>query len=359
MTIFPRFGKFWGLRHQEKTIAFPCKTYFAKRYILYSRDQPKNPLPTPPRHLAAEEHHREGDGDSLADVGTLGRKKQRLIQDPLTYSLDNERNHPQEKMPQGGQPGVTASTPTPKGEEEEDARENAGRNQDAFSAAAGSEPTPAILTLEDEGAKDDAKAQSVAESPVAVSPAASPSAAGPTFRATELVGREEEDFVSQERKTTTEEAPAAVVAPPPSLPAGEGEEAGAGSGVDSLEPKILSEDEILGKKHGKSDRKKSGSRRKRHHRKHRRHHRHRDDSDDEEGGDGRRGRRRSSRDRLMRGPTLSTTTALAPLKRVPPPSMSPGKSVVDEGAGALSEPSVGFGGGGGALSGDGGGDGGG
>lgn len=301
-------------------------------------------------HLAAEEHHH---GDSLADVDTPRRKQQHLNRDPLTHSLDNDPNHPQEEMPQGGQPGVTASTPTPKGKE--GARENAPRNQDAFSAGAGSEATPTILELEEERAKDDAKARSVTESPVAVSPAGAPSAEGSTKHASELVGRDEDDFVSQERKAATGKAPAAVVAPPPSPPAGEGEEAGVGSGVDSLEPKNLSEDESIGKKkHGKSDRK-SGSRRKRHHRKHRHHHRHRDDSDDEDGGDGRRSRRRGSRDRLLGAPTLSTTTALAPLKRVPPPSLSPGKSAVDDSAGALSEPSAGFGGGGGALSGDGGG----
>ncbi|CAM9130523.1 unnamed protein product [Ectocarpus sp. 4 AP-2014] len=305
----------------------------------------------------AEEHHRQGEGDSLADVATSRRKQQQLNRDPLTYSLDNKPNHTEEEMSQGGQTGVVVgtratSTPTPRGEE--GAQENARRNQNAFSADAESEATPTILEPEGaDEAKANAKARSVAESPVAVSPAGNPSAAGPTKKATASVGRGEDRFVSQERKETTGGAPAAVVAPPPPS-AGDGEEAGAGSGVDSLEPKIHSEDESIGKKNGKSDRK-SGSRRKHHHRKHRRHHRHRDVSDDEDQGDGRRRGRRSSRDRLLPGPTLSTTTALAPLKRVPPASLSPGKSAVDDGAGAPSEPSVGFGGGIGDLSGDGGG----
>ncbi|CAM9361030.1 unnamed protein product [Ectocarpus sp. 12 AP-2014] len=298
-----------------------------------------------------------GDGDSLADAAAPRRKRQQLSRDPLTYSLDNEPNHPQEEMSQGGQTGVvvgmhTSSTPTPRGEE--GARENARRNQEAFSASAESEAMPTILEPEGaDEAKANAKARSVAESPVAVSPAGNPSAAGPTKKATASSGSGEDHFVSQERKETTGEAPAAVVAPSPPSP-GDGEEAGAGSGVDSLEPKIHSEDESIGKKHGKSDQK-SGGRRKHHHRKHRRHHRHRDVSDDEDRGDGRRRGRRSSRDRLLLGPTLSTTTALAPLKRVPPASLSPGKSAADDGAGAPSEPSVGFGGGGGDLGGDGGG----
>ncbi|CAM9145208.1 unnamed protein product [Ectocarpus sp. 13 AM-2016] len=305
----------------------------------------------------AEEHHRLGDGDSLADVAAPRRKQQQLNREPSTYSLDNEPDHPQEEMSQGGQTGVVVgtrvtSTPTPRGEEA--AGENARRNQEVFSAGAESEATPTIL--EPKGADDakaNAKARSAAENPVAVSPAGNPSAAGPTKKATASGGSGEDRFVSQERKETTAEAPASVVAPsPPSV--GDGDQAGAGSGVDSLEPKINSDDESIGKKHGKGDRK-SGGRRKHHHRKHRRHHRHRDVSDDEDEGDGRRRGRRSSRDRLLRGPTLSTTTALAPLKRVPPASLSPGKSAADDGAGAPSEPSVGFGGGGGDLSGDGGG----
>lgn len=127
-------------------------------------------------------------------------------------------------------------------------------------------------------------------------------------------------------------------------------EGGMGDGID-VDP-VLSGEESTSKRHrsGRSEGKSSS--RKSHKHKHKRSHRHRDKSSDEGGS---KSHRRRSRDHgLAGGTSASTIAALAPLKRIPPPSSSLARRAIHEGAGPVEEPSSRTGGGNGGGGGGGG-----
>lgn len=119
---------------------------------------------------------------------------------------------------------------------------------------------------------------------------------------------------------------------PPSV-GDEREGRGAGGGTDA-EP-VLSGEEST----SKSRRSGRSSGRKAHKHRHKRSHRHRDKSSDEGGGG--RSRRRRSRDHGGLGSTgASTNTALAPLKRIPPPSLASAQRGIGQGDGPVGEASA-------------------
>eukprot|EP00903_Cladosiphon_okamuranus_P013824 g12865.t1 len=107
---------------------------------------------------------------------------------------------------------------------------------------------------------------------------------------------------------------------------------GTDGGTDAAGPR-LSGDESTRNKH-RSDR---SSGRRSHKHKHKRSHRHRGKSSDE--GGGKKSRRRRSRDDGILGSSTSasTITTLAPLKRIPPPSLSSAQRTISQGDGPPAE----------------------
>lgn len=110
------------------------------------------------------------------------------------------------------------------------------------------------------------------------------------------------------------------------------EDGDTGGGTHATGP-VLSGEESTGKRH-RGDR---SSGRRSHKHKHKRSHRHRDKSSDE--GAGKKSRRRRSRDHGFPGSSTSasTITALAPLKRIPPPSLSSAQRAISQGDGPAVE----------------------
>ena len=139
---------------------------------------------------------------------------------------------------------------------------------------------------------------------------------------------------------------------------GEGKDDGGTDVCTDAEP-VLSGEESASKRHGsgRSDGRSGGGRKSHKRKKHKRsHHRpHRDKGSDEGGVSGKSRRRRSRDHGLLGSAGGPTITALAPLKRIPPPSSSLAQRATHHGDGPAGEAPSGGDGGGGGGGGDGGG----